>query len=205
VAAARRRVEAAQGALTVAEANLKNPIIRSAEMAAVEQQMAQQEAEVAGAMARAEQARAQLREAEANREDLIVKAPFSGTIATRVAEPGEVLSAGTPVVTLVDLTKVYLRGFVAEGQIGKIKVGQPARVYLDSDPDRPIPAYVSRIDPAATFTPENTYFKDERVKQVVGVKLQLEGADGYAKPGMPADGEILIHGHEWSKTAHRKR
>jgi HlyD family secretion protein len=56
---------------------------------------------------------------------------------------------------------------------------------------------VSRIDPEATFTPENTYFKDDRVTQVVGVKLQLKGATGFAKPGMPADGEILVEGRVW--------
>jgi membrane fusion protein YbhG len=56
---------------------------------------------------------------------------------------------------------------------------------------------VLRIDPAATFTPENTYFREDRVKQVVGVKVQLKGAHGYAKPGMPADGEILVRGTAW--------
>jgi HlyD family secretion protein len=75
-----------------------------------------------------------------------------------------------------------------------VKVGQPARVYLDSSPDEPIEASVSRIDPQATFTPENTYFREDRVKQVVGVKLQLAGAVGFAKPGMPADGQILVAG-----------
>ena len=68
-------------------------------------------------------------------------------------------------------------------------------MYLDSDPDKPIDAYVERIDPQATFTPENTYFRDDRVKQVVGVKLRLKGAIGFAKPGMPADGEILVEGN----------
>ena len=53
-------------------------------------------------------------------------------------------------------------------------------------PDQPIDAFVSRSDPQATFTPENTYFRDDRVKQVVGIKLQLKGALGFAKPGMPA-------------------
>ena len=98
---------------------------------------------------------------------------------------------------MLDLTKVYLRGFIPIGVIGRVKVGQPARVYLDSDPDRPIEAYVSRIDPEATFTPENIYFRDERVKQVVGVKLQLKAGFGFAKPGMPADGEILVQGDKW--------
>ena len=199
VAAARRRVEAQRGALKVARANLANPGIREAGTAAVQRQIQQQGAGVAGAVARAEQARAQLREAEANRQDLIVRAPFSGTITTRAAEPGEFVTAGTAIVTLLDLHKVYLRGFVPQGEIGKVKVGQQARVYLDSNPNEPIPAYVSRIDPEATFTPENTYFRDERVKQVVGVKLWLQGAFGFAKPGMPADGEILIRGEVWPR------
>jgi HlyD family secretion protein len=197
VAAAKRRVDAARGALTMARANLQNPSIREAQVSIVRKQIAQQEAEIASAHSNTEEARAQLREAEANRQDLTVVAPFSGTVATRAAEPGEVVTAGTAIVTLVDLSKVYLRGFVPEGQIGKVKVGQPAHIYLDSSPNQAIDAYVSRIDPTATFTPENTYFRDERVKQVVGVKLQLKAALGFAKPGMPADGEILVHGDTW--------
>jgi HlyD family secretion protein len=138
-----------------------------------------------------------LTEAQANRQDLVVVAPFDGTVITRSAEPGEVVTAGTPIVTLLDLTKVYLRGFVPEGEIGRVQIGQPARVYLDSNPNQPIDAFVSRADPSATFTPENTYFREDRVKQVVGVKLQLKGAIGLAKPGMAADGEILVHGDQW--------
>jgi HlyD family secretion protein len=197
--AAQRRVEAAQGALTTAKANLTNPVIREAETATVGKQLAQQEAEVASAAASTDQARAQLAEAQANRTDLTIRAPFAGTIVTRAAEPGEVVSAGTAIVTLVDLSHVYLRGFVPEGRIGAVKVGQPARVYLDSNPNVPVEASVSRIDPQAMFTPENTYFRDDRVKQVVGVKLQLKGAVGFAKPGMPADGEILVNSDTWPK------
>jgi HlyD family secretion protein len=197
VAAAKRRYEAACGALATAKANLVNPLIRGAGAEGVRKQITQQQAEIAAANASADQARAQLREAEENRRDLIVAAPFDGTITTRSAEPGEVVTAGTPVVTMLDLTKVYLRGFIPIGVIGRVKVGQPARVYLDSDPDRPIEAYVSRIDPEATFTPENIYFRDERVKQVIGVKLQLKAGFGFAKPGMPADGEILVQGAKW--------
>jgi HlyD family secretion protein len=166
-------------------------------VAGVNMQLAQQQAAIADAMASVGQAQAQLTEARENHQDLTVKAPFDGTVVTRVAEPGEVITSGTPVITLLDLSKVYLRGFIPEGQIGKVKVGQAAHVYLDSNPTQPVDAYVSRIDPQATFTPENTYFRDDRVKQVVGVKLQLKGALGYAKPGMPSDGEILIAGDQW--------
>ena len=199
VTAAKRRVESSQGALTTARANLENPGIRKSQVDLVGKQITEQSAEMANARATTEQARAELAEAEANRADLIVKAPFDGTVATRAAEPGEVVVAGTALITLIDLSKVYLRGFVPEGEIGKVKVGQPARIYLDSNPKQALDAYVSRIDPQATFTPENTYFRDDRVKQVVGLKLQLKSGIGFAKPGMPADGEILVQGDTWPK------
>jgi HlyD family secretion protein len=133
-----------------------------------------------------------------------VVAPFAGTVATRSAEPGEVVTAGTAIVTLVNLGEVYLRAFVPEGKIGRVRVGQPARVYLDSASRQPIDAQVIRVDPEASFTPENTYFREDRVKQVVGVKLRLRGAVGFAKPGMPADGEILVDGETWpARPTHR--
>jgi HlyD family secretion protein len=197
VAAARRRREAANAALTTAQANLSNPGIRGFQAGTVRKQIEQQKGEIASANAAAQQARFTLAEAQDNRRDLIITAPFDGTVMTRAAEPGEVVQAGTAIVTLLDMSKVYLRGFVPEGQIGKVKIGQPARVYLDSDPAKSIDATVQRIDPQATFTPENTYFRDDRVKQVVGVKLLLKGAAGFAKPGMPSDGEILVQGDTW--------
>ena len=204
VAAARRRVESARGALLIAKATLTNPGIRASQAGANRKQIAQQQKEVASANAKIEQARAQLSEAQANRKDLEITAPFNGTVATRTAEPGEVVAAGTAIITLLDLSKVYLRGFIPEGDIGKVKLDQPARVYLDSKPNQPLDAIVTRIDPEMTFTPENTYFRDERVKQVVGVKLQLKSGTGFAKPGMPADGEILVQGNTWpSNTRHK--
>lgn len=197
VRAARGQVEATRGALVAVRSNLSNPAIRSSQSAAVELQIAQGQTDIEAAEAEAERARAQLEEARANRHDLQIVAPFNGTVATRTAEPGEVIAAGTPVITLVNLTEVYLRGFVPQGEIGRVRVGQVARIYLDSNPDQPVEAYVARIDPEASFTPENTYFRDDRVRQVFGMRLQLRGAQGFAKPGMPADGEILVEGERW--------
>jgi len=193
VSAARRQVEAARGSLMAAKANLSNPAIRASQVAAVQGQILQAQADIA----EAERARAMLQEARANRQDLRIIAPFAGTVATRTAEPGEVVMAGTPVITLLNMSEVYLRAFVPEGQIGRVRVSQPARVFLDSSPTKPVEAYVLRVDPQASFTPENTYFREDRVKQVVGVKLRLRGAVGFAKPGMPADGEILVEGNDW--------
>jgi HlyD family secretion protein len=203
VSANRRQVEAARGAVTTARANLDNPAIRSAQVAAIQAQILQAQADIAASEADAERARAALDEARANRADLQVIAPFTGTVATRTAEPGEVVTPGTPIVTMVNLGQVYLRAFVPGGDIGRVRIGQPARVYLDSAPNAPIDAQVIRIDPEASFTPENTYFREDRVKQVVGVKLLINGALGYAKPGMPADGEILVDGQWPARPARR--
>ena len=183
--AAQHRASAAEGQLTTATSSLTNAPMRQQQAEAVGAQIDQQGSAVDAAQAQLDQARANLR-------DLTIRAPFSGTVLTRTAEPGEVLPAGTPVVTLLNLDKVYLRGFIPEGQIGCVKLGQKARVFLDSAPNAPIDAYVMRIDPEAMFTPENTYFQSDRVQQVFGVKLALRGGFGYAKPGMPADGQIDV-------------
>jgi len=204
VAATKRRVEAARGALQAAEATQSNPGIREMQANMIRQQIAQQQAETASAAADQQRARYELNEANANRKDLTVTAPFDGTVVTRTAEPGEVLTAGTPIITLLDMHKVYLRGYIPEGQIGRVKMGQPAHVYLDSNPNQALDAQVIRIDPQATFTPENTYFRDDRVKQVVGVKLSLLNGFGFAKPGMPADGEVLVSGDTWPQGRHKQ-
>lgn len=209
VQAQRKQVDAARGALTgshgtltVARANLANPGIRTAQTATIQKQITQAESDINSATVEADRAQAQLREAQANRQDLTIVAPFDATVATRAAEPGEVVAPGTAIITLVNFNAVYLRAFVPEGDIGRIRNGQPARVYLDSNPNHPLEAEIARIDPEAAFTPENTYYRNDRVKQVVGVKLIIKNPEGYAKPGMPADGEILVEG-DWT-TSGRK-
>ena len=197
VRAARKQVDVARGALTTARANLTNPAVRSSQAAAIQKQIEQANTDIVAAQADADRAQAQFKEAQANRADLQIVAPFDGTVTTRSAEPGEVVAAGTPIVTIVNLSKVYLRGFIPEDQISRVHVGQPARVFLDAAPDKPVDATVVRIDPTASFTPENTYFRNDRVKQVFGVKLEISSSQQAAKPGMPADGEVLAEGTVW--------
>lgn len=163
----------------------------AAAAASVEQAKAQME-QIHTARAAVAASRAAVQKQQANLSDLRITAPIAGTILTRSAEPGRVVQPGQTILTMVDMHNLYLRGFVPEGDIGKVKVGQHAKVYLDSNPKEGIPAEVIRIDPEAMFTPENIYFQQDRVKQVVGVKVRLLGAYGYAKPGMPADARIEL-------------
>ena len=116
----------------------------------------------------------------------------SRVVTARSVEPGVVVSPGRVLLSLLDLATVYMRGFIPEGEIGRVRVGQPARVYLDSHPDRPLTARVAAIDSEASFTPENIYFREDRVQQVFGVRLAIDDPDGFAKPGMPADAEIVF-------------
>jgi membrane fusion protein YbhG len=189
--AARKQVAAAEGALNIARASLSNPQIREAERTSLHRQIDEARTRVRLNEAEKQAAKATLARAEADVGDLTVTAPFDGVVITRAAEPGQVVSPGTTLLTMVDPARLYLRGFVPEGEIGHVKVGQRAEVYLDSAPSQAIEAEVLRIDPEAMFTPENTYFQEDRVRQVVGVKLLVKGGDGGAKLGMPADGRIF--------------
>jgi len=92
------------------------PGIRGFQAATVRKQIDQQKGDIASSVAAAQQARFQFAEAQANRQDLTVTAPFDGTVMTRAAEPGEVVSAGTAIVTLLDLSKVYLRGYIPKAK-----------------------------------------------------------------------------------------
>jgi len=204
VHAAEEQVKAARGAYNAQQAALKTPAILSSQTLSIQEQINKAQADIAAAMADAEKAKAQLREAEANRSDLQIVAPFDGTITVRSVEPGEVINPGTAIVTLVNLQQLYLRVFVPIAEIDKVRVGQPARIYLDSRPDRAIEATVSRIDPDAAFTPENTYYREDRVRQVVGVKLSIKNSDGSAKPGVPGEGEILVEGSKWPARTRRQ-
>ena len=192
VDASRKQVAAAEAALVRARAQLDNIAIQDANRQTLLRQAEAHKAKIAAAQADVEADKAALRKIEADIADLQIHAPIAGTILTRSAEPGKVIQPGQTIFTVVDLTKLYLRGFVPEGNVGRVRVGQKAEVYLDSNPKQPIPAEVIRIDPDVMFTPENTYFQNDRVKQVMGVKLGLRGAYGYAKPGMPADGQIQL-------------
>jgi HlyD family secretion protein len=191
VEAVQKQIEAARGALAIAQTSNLNPAIRRSQLAALTQQRQQAIAQLQAAQADIQNAQATQKQIQAQRAYLNVLSPIDGVVTARTVEPGAVVASGKTLLSLINLNTVYLRGFVPGGEIGKVRVGQPARVFLDSNPKQPLKATVSEIDSQASFTPENVYFKDDRVRQVFGVKLAIEQPDGFAKPGMPADAEIL--------------
>lgn len=141
---------------------------------------------------------AQLKRAEAEydeacivRDDLTLVAPSNGIITNRLHEPGAIIAAGSPVLTLVDLDGLHLKVYVPEDQLGKLKLGLPAKVYTDAFPNTPYDATVGYIASRAEFTPKEVQTLDERVKLVYAVKLMLDAnPERRLTPGIPADAVI---------------
>ena len=191
VDAAQKQVNVAQGALTQAKTSSLNPEINTAKIAGLNKQLAQARVQLEVAQAEVENSKAAEAEIAAKLDDLQIVSPLDGVVLTRTSEPGEVIATGTTLMTVINLNNVYLRGYLPEGEIGMVRVGQPAQVFLDSAPDKPLAATVTEIDSQASFTPENIYFRSDRVNQVFGLKLSIDNPAGFAKPGMPADGKII--------------
>jgi HlyD family secretion protein len=117
--------------------------------------------------------------------------PVDGVVLSKNVEPGEYVAAGTPIVTLANLKKPWLRVYIPEPDLGKVKIGQKAVVRADAYPNKQFEGRVSFISSEAEFTPKSVQTDKERVKLVYRVKIDLENPDLELKPGMPADAELL--------------
>jgi HlyD family secretion protein len=159
------------------------------------------EAELLAVRAQREQARAGLDEATSVLNDLTLRASAPGVVMTRVREAGEVIAAGSPIFDLVDLDRLYLKVYVPEVEIGKVKLGALARIYTDAFPDAAFPASVRSIASRAEFTPKEVQTPDERVKLTYAVKLYLDSNPQHQlTPGLPADAVIRWKdGTAWAK------
>jgi HlyD family secretion protein len=123
-----------------------------------------------------------------NQSKTTVKAPISGVVLHRLVEPGALVAPGAAVATLANLDDLWLRVYVPENQLDKVKLGQTVSVMVDAFPKRTFQSEVIQISDKAEYTPRNVQTKEERVSTVYAVKLKLkEGLGGELKPGMPAD------------------
>lgn len=137
------------------------------------------------------QAQASVKAVDATLANMTVVAPFAGVVTVRHREPGEVVPAGSPVVTLLDPADRWVRIYVPEDKIAALHIGQSADITTDTYPDKRYPGEVSFIATEAEFTPKNVQTQEERVRLVYAVKVRVtEDPDQELKPGMPADVEI---------------
>jgi HlyD family secretion protein len=144
------------------------------------------------ARSQVDQARAALRAAEVRLSDTVLDAPLTGVVLSKNVELGETVAAGEPVYSLGDLADPWVKVYVNETKLGMVKLGQHARVSVDTYPGKVYEGQVTYIASEAEFTPKNVQTQEERVKLVFGVKVSVKNVDDELKPGMPADVQILL-------------
>lgn len=148
---------------------------------------------VEGQRAQLAHAQASLKAIDALLENTTLTAPFAGTVTVRHREPGEVVAAGAPVVTLLDTDDRWVRIYVAEDKVGAVHLGAAATITTDTYPDRRYPGEVTYVSSEAEFTPKNVQTQEERVRLVYAVKVQVsDDPSQELKPGMPADVEVSL-------------
>ncbi len=122
----------------------------------------------------------------------VLRAPFTGVVLTREAELGEVVAPGTPIVTLADLDNIWLRVYLPETDLGKVRWGQQVDVRTDTYPGKNYRGRVSVIASDAEFTPKSVQTAQERVTLVYRIKIDVQNPNYELKPGMPADAYIKV-------------
>lgn len=176
IAAARAAVARAQAAVKLSEAN-------RIELQRKEQELSARKAEV-------ERTRAQVGITNAQLTDTVIVAPIDGVVLVKSAEAGEVVAAGTTIVTIGDVGHPWLRAYISETDLGRVKLGQKAKLTTDSYKDKSYEGKISFIASDAEFTPKQIQTKEERVKMVYRIKVDVDNSSGDLKNNMPVDAVI---------------
>jgi len=142
-----------------------------------------------------EQARASWNLARCRLEGAVLRSPLTGVVLTHAVEPGEYVAPGTPVLTVADLGTVWFRAYIGETDLGRVRVGMTVKIRNDTYPDRVYEGRITAVASEAEFTPKNVQTRGERVKLVYRIKVEVPNSGGDLKPGMPADGEIVVGEH----------
>ncbi|MFH1435363.1 MAG: efflux RND transporter periplasmic adaptor subunit, partial [Pseudomonadota bacterium] len=164
----------------------------SAQLGAAQQQYSKllkgaQPEEIEAALSMVEQAEAMVDVVRQKLTNCELYAPSSGTIMYKLAEQGEVAAPGIPVGVVADLSRVEVKGYVAEKDLGFVKIGGRAQVVIDSMPSKPIKAKITHVASEAEFTPKNIQTREERIKTMYEIKVSVDNTEGMLKSGMPAD------------------
>ncbi len=178
IAGARADVARAQAAVKTAEAN-------RLELKRKEEELVARKAAIAQSQAQEGISQSQLNDTE-------VSTPIDGVVLVKSAEPGEVLAAGTTVVTIGDLEHPWLRAYINETDLGRIKLGQKVKLTTDSFPGKVYWGTIGFIASDAEFTPKQIQTKEERVKLVYRIKIDVDNSSHELKLNMPVDAEILL-------------
>jgi HlyD family secretion protein len=148
--------------------------------------------DIEDARAQVEQARASVKLNETQLSYTTLYSPISGVVLVKSGEIGEVVNPGTSIVTLADIKNIWLKAYIPETDLSKVKWGQEVIVTTDLHPQKEYRGKVSFISSQAEFTPKQIQTEKERVNLVYRIKVDIPNPDRELKPGMPADGKILL-------------
>lgn len=148
--------------------------------------------DIAIAQANLKEASANLGMSRVNLDYTVLRALTAGVITVRQAELGEVVAPGTTVVTLADLDHVWLRAYIAETDLGRIRWGQEATLTTDTYPGQAFRGHIAFIASDSEFTPKSVQTYKERVTLVYRIKIDIDNPNHELKPGMPADARIVL-------------
>jgi HlyD family secretion protein len=171
-------VERARASIRMAEAN-------SLEMKRRQQELATRRSEIARSKASVALVDSQL-------ADTVAASPVDGVVLVKSADPGEVLAAGATIVTIGDIDHPWLRGYINETDLGRVKIGSKATLTTDSYPGKVYNGRVSFIASEAEFTPKQIQTEQERVKLVYRIKIEVDNPKHELKSNMPADAVISL-------------
>jgi len=180
--AAHALVAAQTNAVAAAEGRLK-----AAQAVADKTQRGFRTEDIAAARAEMTLAEGQLKEAEARWAEREVRAPAAAVVETMDLRPGDLLPANSPVAQLLEADQLYLMVYVPETQIGSVQIGKAAQIQIDTFPGQTFKAHVEQIRQQSEFLPRNVQTKEERVHQVIGVKLRVENRDNLLRAGVSVD------------------
>ena len=183
--AARAQVESYRNALSAAEGRLT-----AAKAVAQKAQRGFRSEEIASARADLTFAEGQLKEAKARWAEREVRAPAAAVVETMDLRPGDLLPASAPIAQLLEADQLYLMVYVPETQIGGVRIGRHTSIHVDTFPGQTFQARVEQIRQQSEFLPRNVQTKEERVHQVIGVKLRVEDPDNRLRAGVSADVEF---------------
>jgi HlyD family secretion protein len=178
IEAAKAQLDRARAAVRVAEANR------------IELRRKQQELDVR--RAEIDRARAGVAIVDAQLNDTTVASPVSGVVLLKSAEPGEVIAAGATIVTIGDIAHPWLRAYIAEKDLGRVKLGSKVKLTSDSYPGKEYWGKVTFISSEAEFTPKQIQTEDERTKLVYRIKVEVANPEQELKSNMPVDAEIVL-------------
>ena len=187
---ASRELSNQEANLTLAKTSLTEIRLRENDVITLEKELISAINEEMIAKATVEAARAQKKKIEATLADTYIYSPVNGTVTSKMIEQGENVVPGTPLVVVTDLSDLYVKTYVEQIDIGKIKLNTPCKIKVDSFPERSFAGQVIFIASRAEFTPRDVQMDEHRTALVYKIKVGINNPEGLLKPGLPADVEL---------------